>query len=362
MSQITSQKLKWSVRKRKKSNGQTLRSPLNVHETSIDFFQYNEAHLTEEKNATAKSLFELNVSDERVLWINVDGLKNNEIIENLAKHFMLHPLAVEDVKHAYQRPKVESYNHHLFITTRLFTYDDELKVEQMSFFLFKNLLITFQETPGDCFGSIRKRLRENQGQIRSKPIDYLLYELLDSVVDSYFPIIDHLGEKLEDLETKILKEPHKEHVFEIYNMKSNLLRLRRAVWPMRDAMTSLHKEGEVFLRHQNKHYFRDVSDHCTQLIDLIENFREMSTSLLEVYLSTISNRLNEVMKVLTMIATIFIPLSFITGIYGMNFDTNISPWNMPELEWAYGYPFALGLMAIIFFIMVYYFYKKGWFR
>lgn len=295
-----------------------------------------------------------------VTWINVVGLGNIELIRRLGEMFSLHGLALEDVVNVHQRPKVEDYDEHAFIVSRMVAGGDSPTTEQVSMFLGDRFLLTFQEKPGDCFDPVRARLRNSHSQIRSRPTDYLAYALLDAVIDGYFPVLERLGERLEELEDKVIAAPGTMEVTRIHEIKRELLTLRRAVWPQRDMLSALTREASPFVTDQTRLYLRDCYDHTFQLMDVVETYREIATSLVDIYLSSVSTRLNEVMKVLTIIATIFIPLSFVTGLYGMNFDTDASPWNMPELEWHWGYPMALGLMTAIAAAMLSYFYRKGW--
>jgi magnesium transporter len=238
--------------------------------------------------------------------------------------------------------------------------DSPAITEQISMFLGERVLLTFQERPGDCFDPVRTRLRAARGQIRNRQIDYLAYTLLDAVIDGYFPVLEGLGERLEDLEDRVIAAPADLEVARIHEIRRELLTIRRAVWPQREMVNALTRESSHYVTDQTRPYLRDCYDHTIQLMDIIETYREIATGLVDVYLSSVSTRLNEVMKVLTIIATIFIPLSFITGLYGMNFDTAASPWNMPELAWYWGYPMALGLMAVVAAGLLYYFYRKGW--
>jgi len=295
-----------------------------------------------------------------VVWINVDGLADLELIRRLGEVFGLHRLALEDVVNVHQRPKVEEYEGHTFIVTRMIHDGEGLTTEQVSMFLGPDVVLTFQERPGDCFQPVRDRLRRSQGIIRTRQADYLAYALLDAVIDSYFPVLEALGERLERLEEAVMDRPHDAHAVEIHDMKRDLLTVRRAVWPQREMANILSREALPHVSHRTRVYLRDCYDHAIQLMDLVETYREIASGLLDVYLSSVSARMNEVMKVLTIIATIFIPLTFISGLYGMNFDRDASPWNMPELGWYWGYPFALGVMAAIAIGLLIAFWRIGW--
>jgi len=297
-----------------------------------------------------------------VVWVNVDGLGGAEVLKKLATTFALHGLAVEDVVNVHQRPKVEQYGDDLFIVSRMASIPDRLEVEQLSVFLGQRGVLTFQERPGDCLEPIRNRIRKATGRIRTQGPDYLTYAILDAVIDNYFPILEEFGERLETLEEDILRNPGPEVISRIYAAKRDLLTLRRAVWPQREAVNLLSREPCALINENTRLYFRDSCDHLAQIMDIVETFRELAMGLVEGYQSSMSNRMNEVMKVLTIIATIFIPLSFIAGLYGMNFKPEKSPLNMPELAWYWGYPFALGLMAAVAAGLVIYFWRKGWLK
>ncbi|MBI3300790.1 MAG: magnesium/cobalt transporter CorA, partial [Deltaproteobacteria bacterium] len=276
-----------------------------------------------------------------VTWVDVEGLGDVETIRTLGEIFGLHRLALEDVINVHQRAKVEQYGEHHFIVTRMVRLGEHLETEQLSLFLGKNFVLTFQEGhPGDCLDLIRERIRQKRGRIRDAGLDYLAYALLDAVVDCYFPILEEYGERLETLEDEILTRPHNGAVARIHEIKRNLLTLRRAIWPQRETFNTLLREEMPLVTDETRLYLRDCYDHTTQIIDLIETYRELGSDLIDVYLSSVSNRTNEIMRVLTVIATIFIPLTFLVGVYGMNFNPASSPWNMPELNWYWGYPFS----------------------
>lgn len=295
-----------------------------------------------------------------VTWINIDGLENVELIRALGDMLGLHRLALEDAVNLHQRAKAEDYGSNLFIVTHMVSLADALQVEQMSLFLGKNFVVTFQHLPGDCLEPVRTRLRSGAGNLRSNGPDYLTYALLDAVLDGYFPVLEALGERLEDMEVSILTEVNAQVRNSIHETRRDLLELRRAVWPQREALNLLVRDPLPLIAPEMRPYFRDTYDHVIQIIDLVETYREFATDLTDLYLSSVSNRMNEIMKVLTVIATIFIPLSFIASLYGMNFNPNASRLNMPELNWTLGYPFALMLMILTAGTMLYYFYRRGW--
>jgi len=261
----------------------------------------------------------------------------------------------------HQRPKIEQYGEYYFIVTRMVRLGEHLETEQLSLFLGKNFILTFQEgRPGDCLDLIRERIRQKGGRIREAGLDYLAYALLDAIVDCYFPILEEYGERLEAFEDEILTRPYGDTVARIHEIKRNLLTLRRAIWPQRETFNTLLRDELPLVTNETRLYLRDCYDHVTQLIDLIETYRELGADLIDVYLSSISNRTNEIMRVLTVISTIFIPLTFIAGVYGMNFNPSASPWNMPELNWFWGYPLSLLLMAVVAFGQLIFFRRRGW--
>lgn len=301
-------------------------------------------------------------------WINIDGLGDIDLLREAGEVFGIHPLALEDVVNLHQRPKTEEYDDHLFIVTRM-AYparektgqkDTGTEIEQISLFLGKNYVLSFQEREGDVLDPVRERLRRGKGRIRSSGADYLAYAVLDTIVDGYFPVLEEYSEKLDALEDAVFDTPTRKTLQDIHDMKRETLRLRRAVWPQRDSVSGLTHAYDDLIREENRAFFRDCHDHVIQIIDILESQRERLSGLGDLYLSSISYKMNEVMKVLTIIATIFIPLGFIAGIYGMNFDPDVSPWNMPELGWFYGYPFALGIMLVFALSLLAYFYRKGW--
>lgn len=296
-----------------------------------------------------------------VTWINVEGLGSASVLHELSEMFCLHRLALEDVINVHQRAKVEEYPHHLFIVARMIYLNHHLESEQLSMFLGENFVLTFQSIiGGDCLDPVRDRIRKGLGRIRSAGPDYLAYALLDGVVDAYFPVVDVYSNELDALEDEVIKRPTQHTVNRIHHVKRNLLMLRRVVWPLREAINMLIRESSPLVTADTQIYLRDCYDHTIQILDLVEIYREISASMMDIYLSSVSNRMNEIVKVLTIISTIFIPLTFIAGIYGMNFNTEVSPLNMPELNWFFGYPFALGSMGAIATFMMLFFRRKGW--
>jgi magnesium transporter len=295
-----------------------------------------------------------------VVWINVEGLGSESVLRQLAQIFQLHPLALEDVVNVHQRPKLDRFGEQLFVTARMPRSQNGCETEQVSLFVGGNYVVTFLEDPGDCFEPVRRRLRESDGLIRRRGADYLAYALLDAAVDAHFPLLEQFGERLETLEDDVIARPSPPVVARIHEAKHDLRVLRRILWPLREAMNELARDQSRFVGDETRVYFRDLYDHTVQLIDLVETYREMGSDLTELYLSALSNRMNEIMRVLTVIATIFMPLSFVVGVYGMNFNTATSRWNMPELNWAYGYPAVLALTAAIAGGMLLFFHRRGW--
>lgn len=297
-------------------------------------------------------------------WINVDGLHDVPLIERICNCFGIHPLTIEDILHTTQRPKMDVYDNYIFMVVRMHTFDKETKEivsEQVGFILNTRFLITFQEKTGDTFDSVRDRIKKSKGRIRKMGTDYLAYALIDSIVDNYFAVLENVGEEIEFLEDELVLNPVPETLHKIHALKREMILLRKSIWPLRELISSLQREELPQISDSISIYLKDLYDHTIQIVDTVETFRDMISGMLDIYLSSISNRMNEIMKVLTIFAAIFIPLTFIAGIYGMNFNTEKSPFNMPELSWYLGYPFALAVMGVVGIGMVFYFKRKGWF-
>jgi len=332
-----------------------------AHATAVDLFGYGPDGYVEEKNVTTERVLEC-LARWPITWVNVEGLADAGVLRRLADIFRLHPLVREDIVNLHQRPKVESYEDQLFIVTRMMSIPsqgDEVENEQLSIVLGKTFVVTFQDRPGDVLDPVRERIRTGTPIRRSGP-DHLAYALVDAVVDNYFPVLESLGERIEALEEEVTANPDGVTLGKIHHAKRDLLLLRRAAWPQRDALAELSRDSLALVSPATRVYLRDCYDHSVQVIDLLESFREMASALLEIHVSMLSNRLNEVMKVLTIFSTIFIPLTFVTSLYGMNFDPDVSPWNMPELRWVYGYPFVLASMLAVAAVTFGYIYRKGW--
>jgi magnesium transporter len=292
-----------------------------------------------------------------VSWINVDGLHEIDVIEKIGMHFGIHPLVLEDILNTGQRTKAEEFENYLYIVLRMLVYDEtveRISAEQVSLVLGPHFLLSFQEKEGDVFTLVRERIRKARGRIRKSGCDYLAYALTDAVVDHYFEILEKLGDKIEYLEEQLLEDTAPWMLEEIHHLRREMIFLRKQVWPLREVLNSLVKDPSDLIRETTHVFLRDVYDHTIQIIDTIESFRDVLSGLSDLYLSTVSNRMNEVMKVLTIIATIFIPLTFIAGIYGMNFEY------MPELKWHYSYPVLWLVLILIFVAMILWFRRKKW--
>jgi magnesium transporter len=328
--------------------------------TTIRVMAYDKDRVVEESVEDPERLKEF-LEKWPVTWVDVVGLGNEEALRAIVRIFDIHPLAFEDVVHVYQRAKVDAYDSNLYVVLRIPDPSKEQLTEQFSVFLGPNYVVTFQERPGDNFDLVRAGLRHEKSVTRqSVRPDYLAYRLVDAAVDAYFPVLETIGDHLDKLDDPDdARNMHKAFA-ELHAVRRELLMLRRAIWPLRDAMSELRSEMTPFISDTTRLYLRDCYDHAVQLIDLLESYRDIAGDVRDYYLSSISNRMNQVMKTLTVISTIFLPLSFIASLYGMNFDPDASPWNMPELNWRYGYPFALGLMAMVAIGMLLNFKWRGW--
>ncbi|MEL6161109.1 MAG: magnesium/cobalt transporter CorA [Cyanobacteria bacterium J06627_32] len=310
------------------------------------------------------------LSTDSISWIDLQGLGNEDVLNHLGQVFQLHPLVLEDVVNVPQRPKIEYYDDQLLIIVRMVIVNEaahagesRFNSEQLSFVLGKNYLLTVQEElQQDCLDPVRNRIRTGQGLIRSEGADYLAYALIDAVIDAYFPVLEDYGEYIESLEDEVIFNPTRETVQKIYRVRRELMSLRRSIWPQRNALNQLVRDGSDLIRPEVRVYLQDCYDHVVQVLDIVETYRELTANLMDVYLSSVSNRMNEVMKTLTVISSIFIPLTFIVGVYGMNFNPAASPWNMPELNAYWGYPFCWGVMVSIAAGLSVYFWRKGWFE
>ena len=322
----------------------------------ITYMDYDEQHFQEKQGALVEECFPFK-DTSTTTWINIDGIDEIPIIEKIGKAYDLHPLILEDIVTVGQRPKFDNYDKYAYIVLKMLTYNYAtytIGSEQMSIVFGTNFVLSFQEEVGDIFGPIRDRIRQAKGRVRKMGADYLAYSLIDAIVDSYFGILEKIGERIESLEDELLEQPSEDLLRQIHALKREMMSLRRSVWPMRDLISAMQRDESPLICDQTRIYLRDVYDHTIQIIDAIEGFRDIVGGMLDIYLSSISNRTNAIMKVLTMIATIFIPLTFVSGVYGMNFE------HMPEIKWRWGYPMVLLVMATVGGIMVTYFRRKKW--
>lgn len=322
----------------------------------ISIIEYNKESYTEKEYNNIDDALKHDQTNS-VFWLNIDGLHDTELIQKIGNHFNLHPLLLEDILNTNHRPKTESFTDHLFLTLKMLGIgkkSSSIVYEQVSFVMGQNWIISFQEKQGDIFNPIRERIRENLSNIRKNGVDYLLYRLADTVVDNYFFVTDYYDDKIESLDERVLTDSNDELLKEIQQVKKQLIYLRKSTSPLREVVSALEKESSNLIKKTTTQYLRDVYEHIIQINDMIDSQRDLLSGIMDLHMSGVSNRMNEVMKVLTIIATIFIPLTFIAGIYGMNFD------NMPELHMKHGYLGVWILMAIIFIAMIIYFKRKKW--
>lgn len=297
-----------------------------------------------------------------VRWIDVVGVDDLATLEAVGQAHDIHALALEDVAHVHQRAKVEHYEGHEFITTRMFRRDPatgDLDSEQISMFLGEGWLLTFQERDGDVFDAVRERVRQSRGRVRSLGADYLAYALLDAIVDSAFPMLEAYDSLLDRVEERVIAGESQGVVRELHSVRRDLLQLRRGYWPLREAMAALLRDDSRYFLPETQVFLRDCHDHSIQVLDLVDSWREIGSSLMDLHLSAVGQRTNETMRLLTVISVLFMPMSLIAGLYGMNFERSASPWNMPELGWAFGYPFALGLMSLSALAFLAFFRRRG---
>lgn len=340
----------------------TIVEPTSASPTKLRFIRYSPSSLEEGEVASASDV--PRPSDDGVVWYDLRGLGDGSVVEQFRELLGLHPLSVSDVMNLGQRPKVEDYDDVLFVVLRMVTTGAEsgqLTWEQVSLFMGPGWVLTIQETHEDCLESIRERIRDGRKKIRGSGSDYLGCMVLDTVVDGYFPVLEAFGERLEALEEQVFEGARGEVLGHLYRMKRDLTGFRRATWPLREALNTLLREEESPLTDLAKLHLRDALDHVMQVVEVSESYRELSASLADVHLSIVGHRTNEIMRVLTVVSAIFIPLTFVAGVYGMNFDRE-SPWNLPELGWTYGYPVFWGVTAVIFTSLLILFARLGWLR
>lgn len=322
---------------------------------TVDVYLYNPASLHHRTLHPEQIKSEFDPDHFR--WINITGVHDGEVIKNICEKFDIHFLHQEDIMNIFQRPKTEEENHYNYTVMKMVIWDDEkneVNDEQVSFFLTRDTLLTFQEREGDLFWPIRERLKDPNAKVRNKKIDYLFYLLIDIIVDQYFEVVDKLGEKLEKLEDNIISRYDEMWLTEIQSSKKDLILMRRVTYPIREILLKLMRNENHLIEENNIRYLRDIYDHTIQILDTIDSYREINVSLKDIYLNTVSHELNKVMKMLTIISTVFIPLTFIVGVYGMNFDV------MPELRWTYGYALVWCIMILIVIGLIVYFRRKKW--
>lgn len=320
----------------------------------ISLIEYNEKEFIEKDFYSLSDCLN-HVDSNMVKWINVDGIHDATLIETIGKHFNIHPLTLEDIVNTNQRAKFEDYDNYVVSIMKMIYYDTELRSEQLSVVLMEGMVISFQEVDGgDAFDLIRNRIRQGKGRIRRMGADYLAYSLIDAVVDCYFSILEKIGDKIEVLEEELISDPSKETMQQLHHMKREMIFVRKAVWPMRELINNLERSETELITPSTDIYLRDVHDHTIRVIDTVETYRDLLSGMMDIYLSSVSNKMNEVMKVLTIITTIFVPVTFIAGVYGMNFDY------MPELHSKWGYPLTWAVMIILILSLLIYFRRKKW--
>ena len=327
-----------------------------THSTQLNLICYNEKEF-EEIKIEGKQLFKNLFKDDKVNWVDVVGTKDMDLLKSIGENFNIHPLVVEDIYSTDQRLKVDHFPDHIFIVVKALDYlkeDETLALEQINILFGRNFVFTFQEFFPNQFNQIYERIRQAKGRVRKFGSDYLVYALIDVLVDNYFLIIEDFSERIDDLQEILVENAEPEVLHEIYKLKRELIKIRKAVWPLREVVSQMTKTDIDFIKETTNIYFRDVYDHVIQIIDTIEIYREVLSGMVDIYMSSVSNKMNEIMKVLTIIATIFIPLTFIVGVYGMNFQ------NMPELAWKWGYLTIMLLMVAIAIGLIIFFRRKKW--
>ena len=350
-----------SLRRKSKKAGLPPGTLIHVGEpkterVKITVIDYDEANLQEKEIAKVDECYPFK-EKPTVTWINIDGIHDVDVISKIGKNYGIHPLMLEDIVNTEQRPKIEDFEDYLFLVVKMLSFDEkqrEINIEQVSLVIGPNYVLSFQEREGDVFDPVRDRIRRSKGRIRKKGADYLAYALLDAIVDGYFLILERIGDRIEELEENLISRPDVRMLQAIHYLKREMIFLRRSVWPLREVISGMSRKESSLIKESTEIFLRDVYDHTIQVIDTIETYRDMVSGMLDTYLSSISNRMNEVMKVLTIFAAIFIPLTFVAGIYGMNFAY------MPELGWKWGYFAVLAIMATICISMLIYFRSKKW--
>lgn len=328
----------------------------NTNKVSFEVYSYNEVELDKKASNQLSELIPILNDENKTKWINIDGLHNIELINELGNFFKLDPLMLEDILHVDQRPKMEDFGDYIFFTIKMFhnINSEGVEYEHLSFVLGKNTVISFQEQPKDIFDLLRERLINSYGKIRQKDADYLFYRFIDTIVDNYFLVLDRLAEKIETLEDEVMENPKSSTLKKLQVVRKELIYLRRSIYPLRESINSLLKNESKLLKKETERFLTDVYDHTIQIIESLETYRDLLSSIMDLYMNTSSNRMNEIMKVLTIMSTIFIPLTFIAGVYGMNFE------HMPELGFEWSYPIVWGLMILVALGMLYFFRKRKW--
>jgi magnesium transporter len=327
-----------------------------TEKAKITIIDYDQANFEEKEATTVEECFPFKETPT-VTWINIDGLHEVDIIEKIGKHFNIHPLILEDILHTGQRPKMEDFEEYIFIITKMFAYEgetDTVRTEQFSVILGSNFVISFQEVSGDVFNALRDRIRNAKGRVRRMGADYLAYALIDSIVDHYFILLEKCSDRIEQLEEELAGDPQSETLQDIHNLKQEIVHLRKSVWPLREVISGLERVESPLITENLSMYLRDVYDHTIQVIDSVETYQDLLSGMIDLYLSGVSNKMNEVMKVLTIFASIFIPLTFLAGIYGMNFEF------MPELKIRWAYPALWVVMISVAGVLIVFFKRKRW--
>lgn len=337
----------------------TVIPPVGAESPVLRITCYGPDQIVERHNAAVGQVRELR-GKYPVMWIDASGLGDAGLIDALGELLGLHRLALEDLVTAPQRSKLEEYPHHLFVVTQIPNYNGSLGTEQVSIFVGSGYVLSWRERPGDSFSIIRKRLQVAGGTTRSAGVDYLLYALLDAVIDTYFPVLEKLGDVFDDLDDRVEADSDPAIIAQMRDIRHDVRQLRRIVWPLRDSIDDLLRSPPEHITESTLIHFRDCHDHTVQIMDTLENYRDAGSDLRDYYATAISNRMNETIKVLTIISTIFMPLTFIAGVYGMNFDVGTGPYAMPELRWRYGYPLTLALMAAVAVGQILFFRSRGW--
>jgi len=328
-----------------------------VEKIRINIVAYNAEKIVEKEIDSVEECLNFKDKPGLNLWINVTGLDQTDIIENVGSYFDIHPLTLEDILNTGQRPKMEDYESYVYTVLKMMLLDtknDDITIDQISIIFGYNYILSFQEREDDVFNPLRERLKNPASRLRKSGVDYLAYGLIDAVIDNYFLILEHFGEAIEELEDELVVQPSPETLRTIQKYRRNMIIIRKSVWPLRELINGMQKIESEIIKDNTRIYLRDIYDHTIQVIDSVEDFRDILSSMIDVYLSSLSNKMNDIMKVLTVIATIFIPLTFIAGVYGMNFKY------MPELDSRWGYPAVLLFMAILGTSMLAYFRKKKW--